>query len=32
LTINVFSGNHHARAVYEHFGFEEDTVKYIKRI
>ena len=32
LTINVFSGNHHARDVYEHFGFEEDTVKYIKRI
>jgi len=32
LTINVFSANHHARAVYEHFGFEEDTVKYIKRI
>lgn len=32
LTLNVFSGNHHARAVYEHLGFEEDTVKYIKRI
>jgi len=32
LTLNVFSGNRHARAVYEHLGFEEDTVKYIKRI
>jgi GNAT superfamily N-acetyltransferase len=31
LTLNVFSGNHHARAVYEHLGFEEDTVKYVKR-
>jgi GNAT superfamily N-acetyltransferase len=32
LTLNVFSGNRHARDVYEHLGFEEDTVKYIKRI
>lgn len=32
LTLNVFSGNRHARAVYEHMGFEEDTVKYVKRI
>jgi GNAT superfamily N-acetyltransferase len=32
LTLNVFSGNHHARAVYEHMGFEEDTVKYVKQI
>ena len=32
LTLNVFSGNQHARAVYEHLGFEEDTVKYVKRI
>jgi GNAT superfamily N-acetyltransferase len=32
LTLNVFSSNQHARAVYEHLGFEEDTVKYIKRI
>jgi GNAT superfamily N-acetyltransferase len=30
LTLNVFSGNHHAREVYEHLGFESDTVKYIK--
>lgn len=32
LTLNVFSGNRHARAVYEHLGFEEDTVKYVKKI
>lgn len=32
LTLNVFSGNRHARGVYEHMGFEEDTVKYVKRI
>ncbi len=32
LTLNVFSGNRHARAVYEHLGFEEDTVKYTKKI
>jgi GNAT superfamily N-acetyltransferase len=32
LTLNVFSGNRHARAVYEHLGFEEETVKYVKRI
>jgi GNAT superfamily N-acetyltransferase len=32
LTLNVFSGNRHARAVYEHLGFKEDTVKYIKTI
>jgi GNAT superfamily N-acetyltransferase len=32
LTLNVFSGNDHARAVYEHLGFEEETVKYVKRI
>ena len=30
LTLNVFSGNSHARQVYEHLGFEPDTVKYIK--
>jgi GNAT superfamily N-acetyltransferase len=30
LTLNVFSGNTHARQVYEHLGFEPDTVKYIK--
>jgi GNAT superfamily N-acetyltransferase len=32
LTLNVFSGNRHARAVYEHLGFEPDTVKYIKAL
>jgi GNAT superfamily N-acetyltransferase len=30
LTLNVFSGNSHAREVYEHLGFEPDTIKYIK--
>lgn len=30
LTLNVFSGNKHAREVYEHLGFEPDTIKYIK--
>jgi GNAT superfamily N-acetyltransferase len=30
LTLNVFSGNNHAREVYEHLGFEPDTIKYIK--
>jgi GNAT superfamily N-acetyltransferase len=32
LTLNVFSGNSHAREVYEHFGFEPDTIKYIKAL
>jgi GNAT superfamily N-acetyltransferase len=32
LTLNVFSGNAHARRVYEHLGFAEDTVKYVKMI
>jgi len=32
LTLNVFSGNRHARDVYEHMGFKEDTVKYVKQI
>lgn len=32
LTLNVFSRNRHARDVYEHMGFEEDTVKYVKKI
>ena len=32
LTLNVFSSNRHARDVYEHMGFEEDTVKYVKKI
>jgi GNAT superfamily N-acetyltransferase len=32
LTLNVFSGNSHARGVYEHLGFEPDTIKYIKAL
>ena len=32
LTLNVFNTNHHAREVYEHLGFEPDTVKYIKAL
>ena len=32
LTLNVFSGNSHAREVYEHLGFEPDTIKYIKAL
>lgn len=30
LTLNVFEGNRHARDVYEHFGYQPDTIKYIK--
>jgi GNAT superfamily N-acetyltransferase len=30
LTLNVFGDNRHARAVYEHLGFVQDTVKYVK--
>jgi GNAT superfamily N-acetyltransferase len=30
LTLNVFSTNEHARGFYEHLGFLEDTVKYVK--
>lgn len=32
LTLNVFDGNRHAREVYEHLGFEPDTVKYVKAL
>ena len=32
LTLNVFDGNRRARALYEHFGFRPDTVKYLKRL
>ena len=32
LTLNVFAGNRRARDVYEHFGFEQDTIKYLKRL
>jgi len=28
----VFSGNQHAREVYEHLGFEPDTIKYINAL
>jgi GNAT superfamily N-acetyltransferase len=30
LTLNVFDANHRARRMYEHFGFQPDTVKYLK--
>jgi GNAT superfamily N-acetyltransferase len=30
LTLNVFGENRHAREVYEHFGFAQDTIKYVK--
>jgi GNAT superfamily N-acetyltransferase len=30
LTLNVFDGNRRARAIYEHFGFRPDTVRYLK--
>jgi len=32
LTLNVFENNRHARDVYEHFGYRQDTVKYIKAL
>ena len=32
LTLNVFEGNRHARDVYEHLGFQPDTVRYIKKL
>jgi GNAT superfamily N-acetyltransferase len=32
LTLNVFDGNRHARDVYEHFGFQPDTIRYIKKL
>ncbi len=30
LTLNVFRENQHARRVYEHLGFVQDTIKYVK--
>jgi ribosomal protein S18 acetylase RimI-like enzyme len=30
LTLNVFAGNHRARALYERLGYQPDTVKYRK--
>jgi GNAT superfamily N-acetyltransferase len=32
LTLNVFEGNRRARDLYEHFGFRQDTIKYLKRL
>ena len=30
LTLNVFEGNQRARQVYEHFGYQVETVRYVK--
>jgi ribosomal protein S18 acetylase RimI-like enzyme len=30
LTLNVFEGNRHARAVYERRGFRPETLRYVK--
>ena len=30
LTLNVFEGNRHARAVYEHLGYAAETLRYVK--
>jgi GNAT superfamily N-acetyltransferase len=30
LTLNVFESNQRARRVYEHFGYEVETVRYVK--
>jgi GNAT superfamily N-acetyltransferase len=30
LTLNVFVGNSRARAVYEHLGFAQETLRYVK--
>ncbi len=32
LTLNVFSGNERARAVYEHAGYGLDTIRYVKEL
>jgi len=32
LTLNVFESNRHARAVYEHHGYEPEIVRYVKAI
>ena len=32
LTLNVFEGNHHARAVYERRGFRPETIRCIKHL
>ncbi len=30
LTLNVFDGNARARAIYDHFGYRPETVRYVK--
>lgn len=32
LTLNVFARNRHAREVYEHLGFQQDTIRYLKKL
>lgn len=32
LTLNVFEGNRRARRVYERFGYQVETVRYVKTI
>ncbi len=32
LSLNVFERNRHARAVYEHLGYEPETLRYVKAI
>lgn len=32
LTLNVFERNRHARDVYEHLGFQPDTIRYLKTL
>jgi GNAT superfamily N-acetyltransferase len=32
LTLNVFEGNARARAVYEKFGYQVETIRYVKLI
>jgi GNAT superfamily N-acetyltransferase len=32
LTLNVFSGNAHARRVYERRGFEAESLRYVRRL
>lgn len=30
LTLNVFDGNARARAIYDHFGYRPETLRYVK--
>ena len=32
LTLNVFEGNRRARQVYERFGYQVETLRYVKRL